>query len=67
MESDWKIVEATKKQCRTCPPVQLQDFEVQYVGGRPVHEYVTLPPYEAPVHMAPLQSSWDNPDHLYLW
>lgn len=66
MEYDEEIVGAIRKQCWTRPPVRLQDFEVQYIGQRPVQEHVISPPCVAPVHVTPLQPPWDNPDHL-LW
>lgn len=65
MESDEEIVGAARPKRQTRPPVRLQDFEVQYVGGRAVTEHAVPPPWEVPAHVTPLQSSWDNPDYLY--
>ncbi len=64
MESDEEIIGATRPKRQTRPPARLQDFEVQYVRGRPGTEYASSPSWEVPPHMTPRQSSRGNPDYL---
>nr|XP_055023116.1 uncharacterized protein LOC129413455 [Misgurnus anguillicaudatus] len=65
MEFDEENIRATRPKRHIRPPVRLQDFEVQYVGGRPVPEPVLSSPWDLPSRTTPFQSFYDKPDSFH--